>query len=399
MRIAARLVSRAKRRHSDGKYILFVCGAVAYQKRERAVEPARNSYDSRLCPCRSHSRRECARLHRKYQFGAFFGLVAARNERELFYFSVEFGVAFAYLEINSYVSARRGFKSDAATLCVKPTEIDVGYGAPVPERHTLGKHRAVFGYYVMPRKHYVGRRLAFARIGIDVCRMQSARRAANKQSAVIGFSNHLVGRGKIGYHRRARARKLDGRRNVRPHILAYLAPDSQKIIVRTFEKHIAHRRAAQFVDVFHPVESGREIPLFIKLAVIGQFGLGNKSEHRAVAYTDRAVVQPSAKSYGRAHYSQHTARKLFGERVQCDDRVVEQFTRKEKIGGGISRNAQFGKHGDFDAASMQLLGDRARIAAHVSYLYGRRRRRNLDEIEFHIYLANALWIKRNSKCG
>ena len=293
------------------------------------------------------------RLHSQYQLGSARGLVALVGHKRIFGRRRGQRQPVAERKFYGGKRLRRGLHAYSAPLDVQLFDVDFGYGKPRAERRALGDYAAVFGDDVMPGKHQVGDGLARARIGVNVRAVLSARHAAHELTAVFGFADGLVGRGKIDYNVRARTAKLDRRRHVRPHILANLATHDKIGVRAAFEYQLAHGRA-QRLDGLHAVERGREIPFLVKLAVIGQLGFGNKPQKPAVGNRDGAVIQAPLVRDWRAEKSEHVLGRGGGNLANSGYAAVQKLASEQQIHSGVAAQAQLGKHDDFRALRRQL---------------------------------------------
>ena len=94
--------------------------------------------------------------------------------------------------------------------------VNIGVDHTALKQAAFGQHRTIFGNQVVSGKDQVLRRLAKARICVQIGAQQAAGLLPDKVAAVVGFADQLVRRGQVDDDVRACLCELCRRRLGRP---------------------------------------------------------------------------------------------------------------------------------------------------------------------------------------
>ena len=155
----------------------------------------------------------------------------------------------------------------------------------------------------------------------------------------------------------ARGGQRRGRRHRRPQILADLKAQRQLRHFLAAEKLLRaeqHRLAAHVDGEGVSFRRGGELPLFVKLTVIGQVRLGDHAQNVSLLDHRGAVIEPAADPQGHSHRGdhlqipgglQHGGKSLL--------RAPQQRVLIEKIAAGIARQPQLRQNEDLSAGLLR----------------------------------------------
>ena len=187
----------------------------------------------------------------------------------------------------------------------KTTDIDIGERQLrfVGKARRLGENVALLAdqRFSVPRE--VRRRLALPRRRIEIGRKAARRMRSAERLAIVGFADDRIRRREIEQHGRARQRGARRRGNGNPYVLANFRVDHESGKIRRFEKRIGAegRGLSGDGDVLARNKSaGREVALFVKLAIIRQIDLGRHGEHAAAQDRHGAIIETPAMAQRRA---------------------------------------------------------------------------------------------------
>ncbi len=201
--------------------------------------------------------------------------------------------------------------------------------------HRLGQPCAVLVDEGVAVPGQVGRRFAGTGRRVEIARDALRRLRSAEQPAVIGLADRDVARRQVRDHRGSRQRGIGARRQRRPDVLADFEAQHEAGYVLRLEQEAGtegHRLPEQ------PDRRGKglcrrcELPLLVKLAVIGQVALGHCTQQFPAAQEHGAVEQPVV------HPQRHAHREGDGDllagleqRSQGLHRAVEQGILLEQV--------------------------------------------------------------------
>ena len=231
----------------------------------------------------------------------------------------------------------------AGTLGLHALAVQLGLGVVARKGRSLGKDAAVLGDEVMPGKDHVGGAFAVPRRGVQVAAQQPGRLVCHQCAAVLRLAHGLIAGRKVCNDGRARQRVEGGGRQGAPQILAQLHAQHKAGHLAAAEQQ---RRAKGHLlpadgHRLHLGAAGGELPLFVKLAVVGQIGLGHDAQQLPPAQHGGAVVQLAVHQQRQAHqrYGIQRAglRKQPLQRIQC---ALLQGALQKQIAAGVAGKAK-----------------------------------------------------------
>ena len=234
-----------------------------------------------------------------------------------------------------------------AALIAELLHVDFGEKQSV-FKALFSQQRSVFRDQLVGAEHHVGGGLALSGAGIEIAAQQLCRLRCHQLAAIAVLTQDLVAGREVADHRGAGPGHGRGRRLRRPQVLADLKTQHQLRQILT-GKNLpgaeGHRLLAAEGNVVILRRCGRKLPLFVKLPVIGQMGLGYDAQNGSLLYNHRAVIQfvvhPHRHSHGGDDFQipgrlQHRGQGLFG--------TPQQGILIEKIPAGIARQSQLRQH-------------------------------------------------------
>ncbi len=247
--------------------------------------------------------------------------------------------------------------------------LDVDFGNQQPAvKPALRQHGPIFRNQLMGAEHQVGGGLARPGAGIGIAAKELGALHGNQLAAVGVLPHHVVAGGEVSDEKGPLLRHLDGRALRRPEVLADFKAQGQ---LRYFPAPEELPRAEEHRLPAHAVHkeglaprSGGKPALLIKLAVIGQMGLGDGPQNYSFLYHDRAVIQfvmnPQRNSQGGDHLQVPGG---LQNRFQGLLRVPKQRLLEKEVPAGVARQAQLRQDQDLHP---RLLGG----AHHLKGLFG-----------------------------
>ncbi len=223
----------------------------------------------------------------------------------------------------------------------KTTDVDVGERQLrfIGKARRLGENVALFTNQRFAVPGEIRRQLALPRRRIEIGCKAARRMRRAERLAIVRLADDRVRRREIEQHGRARQRGARRRRDRNPYVLANFHVDDEPAEIRRFQKRVGAegRSLSGDLDVFVGDESaGREVPLFVKFAIIRQIDLRRHRQHAAAQDRDATIIKTAAMAKRRADDDQrvNAARSLdeFDER-HIDG--VEQRLLVQEIVDGI----------------------------------------------------------------
>ena len=196
----------------------------------------------------------------------------------------------------------------------------------------------------MGSKHHIRGGFSRPGAGIYIAAQQLCRLGGHQLAAIGRFAEHLIAGREVADDGGPVPRHLQRRGSRGPQILANFKAQCQTGDIFAAE-HLSraedHKLLTQQGDAFRLRRCGSEPALFVKLAVIGQMGLGHHAKNLSFLYNDCAVIQFVVDPQGHAHRRYHlqVARCLqHGGKGLL--RTFEQRFLIEEVSAGIARQSQ-----------------------------------------------------------
>ena len=246
----------------------------------------------------------------------------------------------------------------AAALGKKPSEVELRAGAAFRKRAGLGEQRAVFCNQVVPGKDHVGRRLAVARVGVEIGTQKPCRLLRDERFAILRLSDRLVAGREVRDNgcasqsvRRARGKRC-------PKVLADF--DRERKFGHAFaaeqelrpEQHVLPREP----DVLHAGGRGAVVPLLIELAIVRNMGLRHKAKELPAANNRRAVIELAGDVHGEPYERDQI--EPFARLENISQRILRRLLQRllqEKIAAGVAGEPQLRENGKLTAIHRGLL--------------------------------------------
>ena len=281
----------------------------------------------------------------------------------------------------------------AVPLIAQAEQVDLRADkALFPKGRPLGQLLAVLIDQTVAGEHHVLGGFIPACVGIDIAAEQPCRGGGDQQSAVIPLADQFVGGGEVGDHRCPRQAQPGRGRHRRPEVLADLHAQHKVRHLPAAEQQIpakgnflSQQRNLRRSPV---VRSGGELPLFVKLTVVGQHRFGHQSQHFTALEDGRAVIQLAAQTQGQPHHQQAALPcRVVPQGAQGLQRPVQQKVGIEQVPAGIARQVQLRQH---QQICPQVLGRvKARLRAlqvigRIPQAQGRAGRCHFDKAILHI---------------
>ena len=243
-----------------------------------------------------------------------------------------------------------------AALIAQLLDVDLG-GMDTALKAAVLEHGAVFRDHLVGAEHHVGGGLAVAGAGVDVAAQELCGLHAHQMAAVAVLADDVVAGGQVADDGSAGRRQIHGGGDRGPHVLADLKAQDQ-LRQGDAGKHQlvaeGHGLAAEGHGAV-ALRRGGELPLLVKLAVIGQVGLGDHAQNLSFLYNNRTVIQFVIFPHGHPHgcddfqgpgSSQNSAQSLLG--------APQQGLLVEQIAAGIAGQAQLRHHQYLGAGLVRL---------------------------------------------
>ena len=231
----------------------------------------------------------------------------------------------------------------AGTLGLHALAVQLGLSVIARKGRSLRQNAAVLGNEVVPGKHHVGGAFTVPCRGVQVAAQQPGRLVCHQCAAVLGFAHGLVTGGKVCDDGSARQRMEGGGRQGAPQILAQLHTQHKAGHLAAAEQQRGTKGHLLPADGhrLHLGAAGSELPFFVKLAVVGQVGLGHDAQQLPPAQHGGAVVQLAVHQQRQAHqrYGIQRAglRKQPLQRIQC---ALLQGALQKQIAAGVAGKAK-----------------------------------------------------------
>ena len=210
------------------------------------------------------------------------------------------------------------------------------------------QQRSVFRNELVRAEHHVGGGLALSGAGIEIPAQQFCRLGRHQLAAIAVLAQDLITGREVADHRGPGPGHGNGRRFRRPQVLADLKAQHQLRQILT-RKNLPGAEGYRLLPAEGNVVILRrcrsKLPLFVKLPIIGQMGLGYNAQNRSFLYNDRTVIQFVVHSHRHAHGGydlqvpgrlQYRGQSLFGP--------PQQGILIKKIPAGIARQSQLRQH-------------------------------------------------------
>ena len=181
------------------------------------------------------------------------------------------------------------------------------------------------------------------------------------QAAIVGLADGDVAGGEIGEHRCAGERGERGRRQRHPQVLADLGVQHEALEIPCREQQArteGHVLAGDPHRAGCDLCRGCEVPLLVKLTVVGQVALRHRAQHAATLQHERAVEHAIVGAHRQPDHQQ--GRQVAGgvcQRRQRGHGGVEQGVLLEQVLVGVGRDPELGKEGEHGALVAGLPGE------------------------------------------
>ena len=290
--IAAGALRGAKAGHGHSQHIpggaaQLLHGTHGHQQRKTAVQAAGNADNGGLCVGVFQPLCKAVGLHFQNQLtalGAALGVAGHKGcgvdpagQRGLCRFQIELhGLVALAAQLKTGVAGTLGFHALA---------VDLGLGTAAVKGSVLRQNSAVLGDQVVAGEHHVLRALTVPGGSIQVAAQQAGRLVGHQCPAVLGLADGLIAGGKICDHGRTGQRVEGGRRQGAPQILADLHAQHKAGHLAAAEQQGGAKRhlLTTHLHQLHLGAARGELALFVELAVVGQIGLGHKTQNAAMA--------------------------------------------------------------------------------------------------------------------
>ena len=232
----------------------------------------------------------------------------------------------------------------SGTLGLHALAVQLGLGMIARKGRSLRQNAAVLGDEVVPGKHHVGGAFAVPCRGIQVAAQQPGRLVCHQCAAVLRLAHGLIAGRKVCNDGCARQRVEGGGRQRAPQILAQLHAQHKAGHLTAAEQQRCAKGHLLPADGhrLHLGAAGGELPLFVKLAVVGQVGLGHDAQQLPPAQHGGAVVQLAVHQKRQAHQRHGVQRaglrKQPFQRIQC---ALLQSALQKQIAAGVAGKAKF----------------------------------------------------------
>ena len=270
------------------------------------------------------------------------------------------------LEIPGFVprALRQGL--GPAALAGKTLHVDFRNQQP-PLKAALRQHRAVFRDELVGSEHQIRSGLPRPGAGIDIAAEELGALHGHQLAAVGVLAHHIVAGGEVANDGGSRLGH-PCRGGVRgPEVLADFKSQGQAGDVFTLKNLPGlENQGILSAEIHHHRlrRSGGKPALFVKLAVIGQVGLGDQTQDLPFLYNCGRIIQfvfnPQRQTQ-RRHHLQVACGRQHG--FQALLRLPQEGLLIEKIAAAVARQAQLRQNQDFDS---RLLGG----AHHLKGLLG-----------------------------
>ena len=369
-RIAAGALGGAEAGHGHGQHIgggaaQLLHGADGHQQSKAAVQPAGDADDRRFGVGVFQPLGKAVGLHLQDQFAALgAALGVAGNEGGGVHPAGQHGVGGGQAELHRHIAVGGGFKAGVAgPLGLQPLTIQLGLGAAARKGSRLGQQGAVFGNEVVARKDHVLRALAVPGGSVQVTAEQTGGLVLHQCPAIFRLAHGLVAGRKVRDDGGPGEGVEGGGRQGAPQILADLdAQHEARHLPAAEEQRGAegHLLAADR-DGLHLGGAGGELALFVELAVVGQVGLGHKTQQLPAAEDGSAVVQLAPRQQRQPHQRHHVQLPAgVQDRLQAGQRALLQGALQKQVAAGVAGQAELREDRELDPAPgslAQLLDD------------------------------------------
>ena len=360
LRVRARALRCAEAGHRDGEDIGHRPPELFHrvhrdEKCKAAVKSSRNADDRSLRVCVLHALGKPVGLHPQNELAALgTRRIVGGNKRCRGEMPRERNFLHGKGEGDNLIAVCHGLKACvAAALGKKPSEVELRAGAAFRKRAGLGEQRAVFCNQVVPGKDHVGRRLAVARVGVEIGAKKPCRLLRDERFAILRLSDRLVAGREVRDNgcasqsvRRARGKRC-------PKVLADL--DRERKFGHAFaaeqelrpEQHVLPREP----DVLHAGGRGAVVPLFIKLAIVRNMGLRHKAKELPAANNRRAVIELAGDVHGEPYERDQI--EPFARLENISQRILRRLLQRllqKKIAAGVAGEPQLRENGKLTAA-------------------------------------------------
>ena len=369
------------RQHIGGGAVQLLHGAHRHQQGKTAVQATGNTNDRRFCVGVLQPLGKAVGLHLQNQLtpggaalrvsGHKGGGVDAAGEHRFFRCKVKF---------HRNVALGAVLKAGVAgTLVFHALAVQLGLGVVTRKGRSLRQNTAVLGNQVVPGKHHIGGAFAVPCRGVQVAAQQPGRLVCHQCAAVLGFAHSLITGREVCNHGSARQRVEGGGRQRAPQILAQLHAKHKAGHLAAAEQQ---RRAKGHLlpadsHRLHLGAAGGELPFFVKLAVVGQVGLGHNAQQLPPAQHGGAVIQLSVHQQRQPHqrYGVQRAglRKQPFQRIQC---ALLQSALQKQIAAGVAGKAKLREYRQLYPplrGSLQLRQNLLRVIGAVCHPQGGRK--------------------------
>ena len=369
------------RQHIGGGAVQLLHGAHCHQQGKTAVQAAGNANDRCFCVGVLQPLGKAVGLHLQNQLAAGGAALRVTGHKGCGADAAgEYRFLRCKVKFHRDVALGAVLKAGVAgTLGFHALAVQLGLGVVARKGRSLGKDAAVLGDEVMPGKHHVGGAFAVPCRGVQVAAQQPGRLVCHQCAAVLGLAHGLIAGRKVCNDGRARQCVEGGGRQGAPQVLAQLYAQHKTGHLAAAEQQ---RRAKGHLlpadgHRLHLGAAGGELPLFVKLAVVGQVGLGHNTQQLPPAQHGSAVVQLAVHQQRQAnqHYGVQCAG-LRKQPLQCIQCALLQGALQKQIAAGVAGKAKLRENRQLYPplrGSLQLCQNLLRIIGAVCHPQGGRK--------------------------
>ena len=256
----------------------------------------------------------------------------------------------------------------------------------------LGQQASVLIDECVAAKDHILRRLAKAAAGINIAANHAGTLLGKERHQVVVLTYELVGGRQVEDDISTSQGQLIAGRQRCPHILAYFDAEADTVAGAEELRLTRHGdRAARQVNLLLLQVGAAGKPAFlVELIIIGQEGLGHKTEDNPMLYHGGTVVELGANAHGNAHDGDNV--QLAGEVEQHEQALlglVQEQVLTEKVLTAVACNRQLREDNDLGTFALGL-GNEALyllyIIIYVGHAHTRYCSSHLDKTVFHSVL-------------
>ena len=191
----------------------------------------------------------------------------------------------------------------AATLCRHLLYVNLRHQQPILKA-MLHQQRTIFANQLMRAEYQIGTGFALTGTGIDIATQQFGRLHGYQLAAILALANHIVTGGQVADDGCTGLCQCHRGRDRSPQVLTNLKAQHQLRQFHTGKYQSTKGDSLSTEGHDAVVFGGRgKLPLFLKLAVIGQCGFRYHTQNFSLLYNHSAIIQLIPDSHGHSHGS------------------------------------------------------------------------------------------------